>query len=236
MGGARVTTCRVATCDHPVDDAWVCMRCSHRLQRALGDTTYLVGQLDVILAKQAAYRDRNERRSAETPLPIDLRAAELSSQLRGHYVAWVRLISEERGRDLPKENLPAMARWLLHHVEWLRHHEAGADAIDEICGDIDAVRRLIDIPPYRTTFTFGPCPETSGRNLQASLAITHPDVPVTMTTEPCPGEVRAYIPTDESKPARWECNVCLTVWPPIQWNRAGQRIKKRRNELRKAVA
>jgi hypothetical protein len=42
--------CRVASCDHPVTDAWVCQRCAHDLERALGDIPAVVHQLNLTLA------------------------------------------------------------------------------------------------------------------------------------------------------------------------------------------
>ena len=243
-----MTTCKVAHCGRPVDDAWVCMHCAGTLERALGDIPAIVHQLDITLAKGGRFADRNERAGAETPLPIDPRALKARSQLRAHLVAWVRLISEERGMPLPgcnplaisawlqpAESPEAMSAWMLHHVEWLRHHQAGHDAIDELVADVDYARKVIDVPANRTTFPVGPCPEL------ASEPVSDPTLPglsgqyLARCTGHCPGEVRAYIPNDETKPCRLECTVCHTTWGTVQWRRAGHRIKERQAEMEGAA-
>jgi hypothetical protein len=64
-------TCRVPSCDRPVADAYVCARCAHDLERALGDIPAVVHQLNLTLAKQTRYADRNDRGGSAHPLPLD---------------------------------------------------------------------------------------------------------------------------------------------------------------------
>jgi hypothetical protein len=94
--------CRVPSCDRPVADAWVCQHCAHNLERALGDIPAVVHQLNLTLAKQTRYADRNERGGNEQPLPMDPQASDAASELRAHLVGWVRLVAEERGIPLPR--------------------------------------------------------------------------------------------------------------------------------------
>jgi hypothetical protein len=147
--------CKVATCDRPVAEAHVCTRCAHQLERALGDIPAVVHQLNLTLAKQTRYADRAERGGNEQPLPMDPQASAAASELRAHLVGWVRLVAEERGWALPEDTLDAMSRWMLHHVEWLRHHQAGHDAVEELTGDMRTAQRVIDRPPDR--WYAGPC-------------------------------------------------------------------------------
>jgi hypothetical protein len=147
--------CRVPSCDHPVTDAWVCARCAHQLERALGDIPAVVHQLNLTLAKQTRYADRAERGGNEQPLPMDPQASAAASELRAHLVGWVRLVAEERGWALPEDTLDSMSRWMLHHTEWLRHHQAGHDCVEELTGDMRVARRVIDRPPDR--WYAGPC-------------------------------------------------------------------------------
>lgn len=42
-----------------------------------------------------------------------------------------------------------LARWLGTHVEWIRHHEAGAELVDELRSAIREARRVLDRPPDR---------------------------------------------------------------------------------------
>jgi hypothetical protein len=219
--------CRVASCDRPVADGFVCARCAHDLERALGDIPAVVHQLNLTLAKQTRYADRNERGGNEQPLPMDPQASAAASELRAHLVGWVRLVAEERGWALPEDTLDAMSRRMLHHVEWLRHHQAGHDAVEELTGDMRTARRVIDVPANRTTFPVGPCPELAPRWEPMVMA----DALVN-----CPGEVRAYIPNTDTQPARLECNTCHTVWESWQWLRAGRRIKDREATMKGTAA
>lgn len=104
--------------------------------------------------------------------------------------------------DLDAVPLDVMARFLLLHLPWLRHHEAVNDLADELHHHTTAARHIIDAPTNRTTIPVGPCPETA-----------------------CPGEVRAHIPADPNQTAHMTCtgpqHHRLETW---QWARAGQRI------------
>ena len=97
--------------------------------------------------------------------------------------------------------LAAMAKWLLGHVEWLRHHRAGHEAVEELTAAVWEVARVIDRPSNRTTFLLGPCPEFE-----------------------CTGEVRVFIPANEDWPAHMSCRVCGARWDSVQFLNAGKRI------------
>jgi hypothetical protein len=53
-----------------------------------------------------------------------------------------------------------MARWLLNHVIWLRHHRAGAEAVEEITSVVGQVRKAVDRPAER--IYAGPCKDCGG--------------------------------------------------------------------------
>lgn len=149
--------CAIDWCDLPVVEGHVCMTCTRRLERALGDIPALTEELDTILAKQARYADP-EGGGSEPPMLFDTAASELGWVLRNTLATWCRLIGEERGKELPgNDTPPAMARWLLNHVEWLRHHRAGHEAVDEITSVVSQIRKAIDRPAMR--IYVGPCSE-----------------------------------------------------------------------------
>jgi hypothetical protein len=233
--------CRVTSCDHPVTDAYVCSRCAQDLERALGDIPAVVHQLNLTLAKQTRYADRNERGGNEQPLPMDPLASAAASELRHHLCNWVTIVAETRGLPLPaaavyhpggEPGMDTLARWMLAHVEWLRHHEHGHVAVEEVTGDTRTARRVIDVPANRTTFPVGPCPEVVLASVHSPGAMSG--------TNPmhihCPGEVRAYIPNTDTQPARLECSACHTVWESWQWLRAGRRIKDREATMKGTAA
>jgi hypothetical protein len=234
-------TCKVATCDRPVGDGFVCQRCAHDLERALGDIPAVVHQLNLTLAKQTRYADRNERGGNEQPLPMDPLASAAASELRHHLCNWVTIVAETRGLPLPaaaiyhpggEPGMDTLARWMLAHVEWLRHHEHGHIAVEELTGDMRQARRVIDVPANRTTFPVGPCPEY----LSMTVTWDPPGIGARHVEQNCAGEVRAYIPNTDTQPARLECSACHTVWESWQWLRAGRRIKDREATMKGTAA
>lgn len=151
--------CMVDWCDRPVGDGYVCQHCGDRLARALGDVPALWEELDITLTRQARYSEP-EGRGGERSLPFNLKASDVGRALSGTLNTWCRLIAEERGKDLPEDHPPTVARWMLHHVTWLRHHRAGADAVDEIVSAVNKVRWAVDRPPER--IYAGPCQDCGG--------------------------------------------------------------------------
>lgn len=148
-------------CGHPVADGYVCQSCAYRLERALGDVPALADELEVVLIRQARFGEHEGRRSAETPLPFNPTASEIGWVLQNTFSTWCRLIAEERGRTLPDRGTSAsLACWLLAHVEWLRHHRAGPEAVDEMISAVNQVRRVIDRPPEKVYA--GPCADCGG--------------------------------------------------------------------------
>ncbi len=149
----------VEWCDRPVGDGYVCQACADKLSMALGDIPALWAELDVVLTRQARYSDP-EGRGGDKALPFNLKASDTGEALRGTLNTWCRLIAEERGKDLPEDHPAAVARWLLNHVTWLRHHRAGADAVDEITSVVHKVRYIVDRPAER--IYAGPCKDCNG--------------------------------------------------------------------------
>jgi hypothetical protein len=148
--------CLVEWCDRPVGDGYCCQTCHDKLCVALGDVPALWEELETVLTKQARYAAAEFRRG-ERALPFNDAASEIGWVLRNTLGTWCRLIAEERGRDLPEDNPPAIARWLLSHTLWLRHQRAGHEAIEEIKAAVDAVRKAVDRPAPR--IYAGPCPD-----------------------------------------------------------------------------
>jgi hypothetical protein len=146
--------CEIEWCDRPVVEGLFCQRCADKLSAALGDVPALWEQLDIVLTRQARY-SAPEGRGGEKTLPFHVAASEHASTLRSLLVTWCRLIADERGRQLPEDNPAAIARWMLNHVQWLRHHRAGSEAVEELTMAVAQVRRIIDRPAER--IYAGPC-------------------------------------------------------------------------------
>ncbi len=150
-----------SSCTRPVgDNARICVTCTGRFERDLGDLGALAEELQTTRLRQSRTGGQATgvlSRSHERPLPWDQRAAETADVLRSTVVAWVRVVLEERGGRCPVDTLAAMGTFLLSHLEWLRHHEAAVECADEIGHAAQEARHVIDRAPGRSYA--GPCRE-----------------------------------------------------------------------------
>jgi hypothetical protein len=105
--------------------------------------------------------------------PYNIGASKAKRDLHGILRSWATLISEERtvvyvtyegGKETRTvtptpvncaDTPTALSGWLLQYTGWLRHYDAGADAMGEIREKVDQVRRVVDIPPEK--HYIGPC-------------------------------------------------------------------------------
>lgn len=181
-----------AACTRPVpDNAYVCTPCALRLEQALGDVPAIADELETTITRQARITAGDGRRpTGDRPLPYHQTAAIVRDALHNTLATWIRVIADHPDvhDGLPADTLAAMARWLLRHVEWLRHHEAGPEAVDEITAAIAEAWRVIDQPPDR--WYAGPC----GNADEA-------------TGGPCPQDLYA-----RPGAARVRCRACGTVY------------------------
>ncbi|WP_344478414.1 hypothetical protein [Nonomuraea monospora] len=112
-------------------------------------------ELEVTLTGRARMSAGVLRRSSERRLPFHIAASDKAHTLKHVLVSWARLVSDERGVRLPADDLVSISRWLVKHVEWLRHHPAGGEVVAEVHDAVQAVRMVIDRPPDR--LYAGPC-------------------------------------------------------------------------------
>jgi hypothetical protein len=149
--------CAADGCNYPAQDGTICFHCVGDLERDLGEVAAYRAELETSLARQSAIGEREGGRSAEKPLPIDMRASEALSVLRSTLVAWSRLVVEEDDAPWPDDTLDAMASLLMSRVGWLRVHPAGHEAVDELRAAMSLARRVVDRPADR--WFAGPCSE-----------------------------------------------------------------------------
>lgn len=143
-------------CHQPVhDNAHLCRGCGDKLAKLIGDIPALVTDLIVTYTRQS----RSERlvgRSATSPLFWSEPARRALDHLHATLVAWVRLIVAERGLEHWPVNVPsAMSGWLLHHIDWIRHHPAATQAFDEIRAAVRDLERVMDT--HNERWYAGPC-------------------------------------------------------------------------------
>jgi hypothetical protein len=205
-----VSECQVDGCGRPVTDAYVCSDCSARLEKALGNVRWLLHELDLVITRQTAKAEHVGGASREQPLAFSAEASDLRWALVNTVTTWARVVATERPVDLPTKpprhrgevlgpycedcehetcarmryrppvDPGLVAAWMTGQVEWLRHHRAGNEAVEEITSVIRRALRAIDVAPAR--LYAGPCSidtpsEPCGQDLYAdpmSAVVTCP--------------------------------------------------------------
>jgi hypothetical protein len=201
--------CAVDGCGLQAHERRICGVCAGNLERDLAEMPALLDDLSVTLSRQARIGGHtNGSRAFERPLPFDPRASEAGDVLRSTLVGWIRDL-HDGAEYWPVDSLHGMALWLYRRLSRLLDHPAAEEAVDEIRFAVGLCKRVTDKPANRTAFAVGPCPELDEQGVQ------------------CPGEVRAFIPSTEDRPARMQCEACGAAWLTFQWLRAGRRILDR---------
>lgn len=139
---------RECVCGRPTRDTFVlCDDCINTLDRAIGDVTWVTEELDVTMTRQRSAPIVPGAPSATRGLPWHEKAAEAIRELHNLLVLWVRLCDEEGvgsgPSDLPADNPPALAAWLLHRVDGIAQHDAAVDALDEITNAVAECERIV---------------------------------------------------------------------------------------------
>ena len=219
------------------DQRQICQRCETQLSHHLGDMASHRQELIVALTRQvrmAAVNDGGrgsnlaldwkamgeEYLDKITPaqvekliraLPPARPAADAMHSQRATLVSWCRLLVEEMGFGYPPvDSIRAMSMHLEAHMHVWRTHPAAGEFVAEVRDLVRQILKVIDTPPNRTRITVGPC------------IVQVPPLP------PCPGEVEAIVPRDESVPPVMRCKECRTEWGSEQWARTGELIRRKK--------
>jgi len=234
-------TDRTCCCGKPLrDQQTVCGDCVNRLRRHLADQAAHLDDLETELARQTkkvAVNDGGRASDAtgwiqagdrylETITADDLRewdrraraAAAVIHEQRNLLVSWCRLaLDEHLAQRWPADTIPAMSALLVSALPRIRQHDAAPDLVAEFRALNAKILKVIDTPENRTRIHVGPCAEqyTNESNQQ----------------EPCPGEVEAIVPADESIPPVLRCRACKVEYRSDQWVRAGSRIIHRKAQM-----
>lgn len=201
----------------------LCSACCAILEYELSEVPAIVGELDVTLSRQGRIGAGGHGGLASEKTPIHPGAMDPVWVLGNVLTTWARDVTGDRpgwptesGRD------PAIvaAHILLSEMTTIRKHPAANEIMDEVCDAIRLARRTIDRPANRTIIFVGPCPEVDENGAD------------------CPGDVYAFIPTEDDRPGRMQCGTNgVHTWASIQWYSTGKRILKvmreRKRKLRK---
>lgn len=162
--------CTVETCDHPAGDGFVCRGCISTLEQVLAETPWLVDDLNLVITKQVRYTSGGGRTSgsAEVPLPFNLRASDVLSDLVLKLASWCALLAEENPHwAMPNGHPRHTSAWLLCRLETIRCHEAGNELVEEVCRARAAAMFTIDRPQERQFL--GECGAEYGSDAPGSL-------------------------------------------------------------------
>lgn len=199
-------------CAHPVNNAYLCKRCTHTLQQRLTELPDLVTDLYVTMGRRAKILERFLGRSNGPALFIDKRSADVHADLTRTLTRIVNATHRPPERR-PTDHTAARAQWLLARLTRIRVHPAAGPILEALN---DITRRLIqaiDIPVDLRTFPIGLCPQPDATGV------------IGTTVTLCTGEIRAHIPADDHLPALLRCTACGKEWPAWQWHAAGRRIR-----------
>jgi hypothetical protein len=160
-------------------------------------------------------------------MPYDSRAARLLERQTAWLAGWVatvrRLDRHDRWGDpseLPRPSMRVLADYVTATLPVLRHKPEGPALLAEARHLRDDIAAVIDLPETLIR-ALGPCPKLW---------------PLDGHEEPCPGEVEAVVPVDESKAAILRCTACKAEWPSWQWTRAGAAILARKDQLERQAS
>ena len=156
---------RCHQCHRPTgDNAHLCQTCTNTLEQTLAEIPALAAQLTITLTRQARIvgpafttkvipdiEDVTFALSAKPqPLPFHYGASEAGYNLLSALRAAALEIAQVRGMPYTGRMRPAdLSRWLLNHLEWMRHAEQAAEYVDEIVPVVNTVRQVIDRSPDR---------------------------------------------------------------------------------------
>lgn len=169
----------------------VCQTCVERLSGQLTDLAWAHDDLEGVLgASNRTARFDPVSGSKTPPVPVRLDVADHRDTIRTVLVSWTKLVVEERGMTLwPRNNVHAIADFLISQMTWLTEHEAAGDLCHEVAHALGRARGLLAVPG---PVAWVPCPDTG--------------------EEPCDGKIRV---TPDTLVAR--CNTCGWETDDLPW-------------------
>ena len=195
-------------CNRRQDDGLICHACCLTLETELADVPNVVTELGITLARQGRGEANGKGGLAHERPGYHGGASIAAGALNNTLTTWARDLTDETWRPEPGEDQTcAAAVLLLDHITEIRRHPAANELHDQVVDSVRQARHATDRAANRTIIPVGPCPEEDENGT------------------PCPGEVFAFIPTEDDRPSRMECKAnAVHKWTSIQWLRTGKRI------------
>ncbi|GAA2128233.1 hypothetical protein GCM10009802_35390 [Streptomyces synnematoformans] len=129
----------------------LCPPCRRRLETSLLNLPALYADCHRGAEPEVVRVVRKVARKSAATGTMNTAAAEVRAAIRTVLASWAGLVAEERRLRSPARDVPALARFLYRHVEWLARHPAAGDLAEEIhelsrrargVADPDSVRRV----------------------------------------------------------------------------------------------
>lgn len=184
-------------------DMVLCWGCRNRMERAIAETPALDTDLELALTQASKAKGEHITHRRDPGLVLNDHAMDARIAIRQTLAAHIRMVVDERNLTTwPRDTVPAMATWLLAHVNWLAAHEAA----HEWAREWDQLRRdarRAAHPSGIRRFDLFPCVEHD-----------------------CPGTLTVILrPHDDLLPSEITCDHNNEhVWSSGKWMALGRRV------------
>lgn len=128
-------------CGNPSRDGGLCDADEDRLAKTLGQAPELLDELLIQASRQSVTSAASK--SADTPLPVDLKAADLAAGYEALLLSWAQAVAAYGDPSLPGSGRSA-ARWLAERIYEVRVHDAAGEIVDELTAHAKDCWRAID--------------------------------------------------------------------------------------------
>ncbi|CAL9655508.1 hypothetical protein SUDANB96_06775 (plasmid) [Streptomyces sp. enrichment culture] len=136
----------------------LCVGCTGRLARWLVALPDAYEECGRVLAGSRTRRWEEHTSSQTMPgMPLNTAAVETRAAITRVLASWSGLVAEQCAAAAPRREVPALAGFLLRHLDWLSGHEAVGDLVEEVAGLMRAAARVVDTPSERS-LPVGGCP------------------------------------------------------------------------------
>jgi hypothetical protein len=192
--------------------------CRYHLERVGTDATTIADLYDElaysVMPTGNGHGQPIGRSSEGPPAPRD-KVVDIRTEIRHVLAGWCRLVGEERGIQLPADEVSAMGGYVAKHATWLAAHSVA----DEVADELSSLRRRawsIAYPNGTKVVEVGPCPHA----LNAAVGYA----------EPCGGTLRAIVrPSEVLLPSEVVCDLDPEHrWSSSEWRQLDRLVSGRR--------
>lgn len=196
----------------------ICPRCQDEVRRKLGQQIGLRDDLTTEYTKQARKVEQIRIHGfGEARIPYEASASRALDLQWNFLTFWLATCAKIFGVKPPRCSLKFVTHYLALALPQIVNRAEASQLLTELRRLHSQILAVIDLPSILIR-GLGPCPEIYPND-------GHDDH--------CPGQVEAYVPTDDMEPAELRCTKCKVSWPSWTWTNVGKRILARKTELAK---